>query len=227
MAEKSAFLRDIVKFPNLLCFYRIFVILACCIVFILGFPLIAAFLGLTAGLTDYWDGIYARKHNMTTRVGALLDTVADLLFNFFVISLAVAYGIWPLALLWAWGFRDLSVLAMRASAAQMGFDISSRMLGKVASNFIFYGLFLMPIGYAFSTHYADTIPYYVQVFFVYLSLGAVVVGVIMQWIVAVPYLRSFIKGYNETQAKIAAAKADVVELAAEGAALVDTAEGTK
>lgn len=200
MKQKSPFLTDMAKFPNLLCFYRIVVIFACCIAFLCGFPLVAAFLGLTAGLTDYWDGIYARKHHMETRLGALLDTVADLLFNFIVIAMAVAVDIWPLWLLWAWGLRDLSVLAMRASAAQMGFDIPSKMLGKVASNFIFYGLFLMPIGYALSNDYAEYIPTVLQFGVSYLSFGAVIVGVAMQWLAAIAYVRTFVDGYNRVHA---------------------------
>ena len=51
------FFVDIVKFPNLLCLYRLFAILVGLLFFLNGFAVCGALIGLTAGLTDYWDGI--------------------------------------------------------------------------------------------------------------------------------------------------------------------------
>ena len=201
---KHQFFVDIVKVPNLLCLYRLFAIIFCVVLFLCGFAVVAALIGLTAGLTDYMDGIYARKHNMVTRLGALLDTVADLMFNFFDIAVAVKMDDWPIWVLYLWGFRDLGVLSMRASAAQLGFDIPSSYLGKVASNFIFYALFLMPFDYALNNsnymHHAfvaEHIHPYIGTGLHWLAFGAVLVGIAMQWIAAFQYGRVYIHKYDE------------------------------
>lgn len=202
--NKHQFFIDIVKFPNLLCLYRLFAIIFCVVLFLCGFPIIAALIGLTAGLTDYWDGIYARKHHMVTRLGALLDTVADLMFNFFVIAVAVEMDVWPIWVLYLWGFRDLSVLSMRASAAQLGFDIPSSYLGKVASNFIFYALFLMPIdwalnspNYRFAEFVAQNIHPYIGIGLHWIAFLALLAGIVQQWIAAIQYAGVYIRKYDE------------------------------
>ena len=201
---KHKFFEDIVKFPNLLCLYRIVAILVSVTFFLNGFPVIGSTLGLTAGLTDYWDGIYARKHNMVTKLGALLDTVSDLMFNFFVISAAVVMDVWPIWVLYAWGFRDLAVLAMRASAGQMGFVIPSNRIGKWASNFIFYAMFLMPLVWALTKpeyQYADFvqahIPPYVGSGLDRFAFIGLLIGIAMQWIAAFFYAKAYIHQYDK------------------------------
>ena len=209
------FFEDIKKFPNKLCLYRLFAIIACCSLFIWGgLPVTASMIGLSAGLTDYADGIYARKHNMVTRLGALLDTVADLMFNFFVISTAVYMGVWPIWALFLWGFRDLSVLTMRASAAQLGFDIPSSYLGKLASNFIFYALFLMPIDYAlnspdyrFAGFIADHFHPYIGIGLHWFAFIGLLIGIGMQWYAAYTYAKVYIRKYDEVHKAESEAKA--------------------
>ena len=209
------FFEDIKKFPNKLCLYRLFAIIACCSLFIWGgFPVTASMVGLSAGLTDYADGIYARKHNMVTRLGALLDTVADLMFNFFVISTAVYMGVWPIWALFLWGFRDLSVLTMRASAAQLGIDIPSSYLGKLASNFIFYALFLMPIDYALNSpnyRFAEFVSNHIHqdicVGLHWFAFIGLLIGIVMQWYAAFSYAKVYIRKYDEVHKAEAQAKA--------------------
>lgn len=201
---KHQFFNDIVKVPNLLCLYRLFAIIFCVILFLSGFAVVSSLIGFTAGITDYMDGIYARKHNMVTRLGALLDSVADLMFNFFVIAAGVYMEVWPLFVLFLWGFRDLTVLSMRASAAQLGFDIPSSYLGKVASNFIFYALFLMPLDYAlnspnymFHDFVAANFHPWTGVGLHWFALCGLLIGIAMQWIAAFQYGRVYIRQYDE------------------------------
>lgn len=203
------FFADIKKFPNLLCIYRLFaIIVSVCLYAFAGLAITAALLGLTAGLTDYWDGIYARKHNMVTKLGALLDQISDLMFNFFVLAVTVytgVWGLWGILIMFFWGFRDLAVLSMRASAGQLGFVIPSSYLGKLASNFIFYGLFLMPIDYAlnspnymFHAFVEENIHPYIGFGVHWIAiLGGMVPGIIMQYISAYKYGKSYIEQYDK------------------------------
>ena len=185
------FWRDLKIWPNILCLYRIVAIYIAVLIFYLGFPLIALSLGITAGLTDYLDGYLARKWNQVTDLGALLDTIADLLFAFVVICVAVDHDLWPLYILVFWGLRDVSVLAMRASAAQQGFRIPSNFLGKLASNVLFYSFVVMPVDFAkpFGSHWmSDAIHY--------LGLAGIHVGIALQWITAFYYFRRYIACYQ-------------------------------
>lgn len=213
---KHQFFEDIVKIPNLLCLYRLGAILVSIIFFLTGFPILASLIGLTAGLTDYWDGIYARKHHMVTKLGALLDTVADLLFNFIVISAAVYKDVWPIWALYLWGFRDLSVLAMRTSAGQLGFVIPSNFLGKLASNFIFYALFLMPLVWALKSpeyRFADFVQAHFHEYFVigldWFTFIGLLIGIAMQWKAAFDYAKVYIQKYDEVHKNNPAAENDI------------------
>ena len=214
---KHQFFSDIAKIPNLLCIYRLFAIIACCVLFVyVGLPVTAALIGLTAGLTDYFDGYYARRHNMVTKLGALLDQISDLMFNFFVISAAVYMDVWPLWILFVWGFRDLAVLSMRTSAGQLGFSIPSSYLGKLASNFIFYALFLMPIDYALNSpdymyheFVAAHIHPYIGIGIHWLALlGGMIPGIVLQYISAYSYGKSYIQQYDEIHRKEEAAETE-------------------
>lgn len=67
--------------PNLLSFFRIFLIPVFIVSFILGegdemswWPIIILFI---SGLTDLLDGFIARKYNQITNLGIILDPIAD------------------------------------------------------------------------------------------------------------------------------------------------------
>lgn len=216
MKQDHQFFIDIANFPNKLCIFRLVVILISVTCFLCGLPVTASIIGLIAGLTDKWDGIYARKHNMCTELGALLDQISDLLFNFFVISAAVVMGVWPIWVLFLWGFRDLSVLCMRTSAGQLGFSIPSSFLGKVATFEMFCALFFMPLDWALNNDnymFAD----YVQAHFhPYIGVGmhwlaflGILVGIGMQYVTAAKYARTYVHKYDEAvQAKKAAERGE-------------------
>ncbi|MDX9723803.1 MAG: CDP-alcohol phosphatidyltransferase family protein [Myxococcota bacterium] len=198
-SNSAAFYRDIRKLPNLLCLYRLVAILIAVAIFFLGHPLLSLALGITAGLTDYFDGYFARKWNQVTELGALLDTVADLLFAFACITLAIQIEVWPLYLLYLWAIRDISVLTLRASAAQQGFTIPSIFLGKLASNFIFYSLCFFPLDYAApfgQDHWFSLVARWIGLFGIHAGLA-------MQWITAFHYLRRYIQNYQPQAPKAA------------------------
>lgn len=204
MRQNHQFFKDIANFPNKLCIFRLVVILISVTCFLCGLPVTASIIGLIAGLTDKWDGIYARKHNMCTELGALLDQISDLLFNFFVISAAVYMGVWPIWVLFLWGFRDLSVLCMRTSAGQLGFSIPSSFLGKVATFEMFCALFFMPLDWALNNNeymYADFVQAhfhpYIGIGMHWLAFLGILVGIGMQYVTAAKYARTYVNKYDE------------------------------
>lgn len=194
---KAAFLRDLGRPPNLVCLARVVLLWASIQSFYAGWFVGCFAFGIVGGLTDYLDGWLARRLNMVSELGALLDQVTDLLFAFVCLSLLAVEGFWPTYLLLAWGFRDISVLAMRLSAAQLRLTIPSSKLGKVASNFLFYSFIFgfldmagargLELGEA-----KDAVRW--------VGLGAVHIGVVLQWVTAFGYLRVYVRNYEGSEA---------------------------
>ena len=66
--------------PNALSLFRLFLVPVYLVVFFSTLPhahLLAATIFIVAGLTDILDGYIARKYNMITRLGRILDPLAD------------------------------------------------------------------------------------------------------------------------------------------------------
>ncbi|MEK9619069.1 MAG: CDP-diacylglycerol--glycerol-3-phosphate 3-phosphatidyltransferase [Flavobacteriales bacterium] len=66
--------------PNFLSFSRIFLLFPIIISFEYNFYLFSVTTFIIAAMTDYLDGLIARKNNLTTKSGALLDLLADKIF---------------------------------------------------------------------------------------------------------------------------------------------------
>ena len=66
--------------PNILSFSRIIFLIPIIILFENNMYLSSVIFFLTASITDYLDGFFARRHNKTSDLGALLDLLADKIF---------------------------------------------------------------------------------------------------------------------------------------------------
>jgi len=82
-------------------------------------------------VTDFFDGYFARRLNKTTRLGTLLDPIADkLLMSAAFISL-VEIGLaraWMVVIIIG---REFAVSGLRSIAAAQGFTIDASELGKI------------------------------------------------------------------------------------------------
>lgn len=83
-----------------------------------------------ACLTDWFDGWYARRHNLKTRLGALLDPLADK-----ILVAAALVALVEHRLLWSWVValilaREFLVTGLRLVAAAEGVVISADRWGK-------------------------------------------------------------------------------------------------
>jgi len=92
--------------------------------------LIAAVIFIAASLTDWLDGVMARRWNQVTRLGTLLDPVADkLLVAAALISLVQVdmLDAWIAVLIIG---RELAVTGLRGVALSMGVVVPASALGK-------------------------------------------------------------------------------------------------
>lgn len=84
-----------------------------------------------ASATDLWDGWYARKHNIVSNFGKLMDPMADKLLNSTAFILLCAVGKLPAIFAIIFIGREFVISAFRLIAAERGTVIAAGFLGKV------------------------------------------------------------------------------------------------
>ncbi len=122
-----------VNLPNLLTLSRLLLIPVFVMVFSDPTPnrsLLAAAVFLVAALTDLLDGYLARRRSQVTKLGKLLDPIADKLLVLSGLILLVQYerlAAWIAIVIIA---REVTVTGIRALAATDGIIISAETAGK-------------------------------------------------------------------------------------------------
>lgn len=119
--------------PNGLTLFRIFLVPFLVVVLLTKFTnreYVALAIFLVAAVTDLFDGYLARKYNQVTKLGILLDPIADkLLMSAAFISL-VEIGMAPAWMIVVIIGREFAVTGLRSIAAQQGVSIPASPLGK-------------------------------------------------------------------------------------------------
>jgi CDP-diacylglycerol--glycerol-3-phosphate 3-phosphatidyltransferase len=126
---------EIWNLPNALTLLRIFLVPFLVVVLLTKFSgreYVGLSIFLLAAITDFLDGWIARRRNQTTRLGALLDPIADkLLMSAAFISLVemdpVHVPAWMVVIIIG---REFAVSGLRSIAAQQGVTIAASPLGK-------------------------------------------------------------------------------------------------
>ena len=121
--------------PNILTLCRIFT--APLLVVLLSFPTpvnraVAALLFVLASTTDYFDGYLARRYNVISSVGKLLDPMADKLLVMAVLIMLVAcregsVPAWMVVIILG---REIMITSLRGVASTQGVVIEAEELGK-------------------------------------------------------------------------------------------------
>lgn len=165
--------------PNFITLLRIFLLpLPCALLFIESYlaKVFSLGLGSILGFTDYVDGVLARRQKKVTRIGAMLDPVADKIFVTVVYLSLVYLGYFPFAqvallisrellvsFLRSWFTEDLRVIniARYKTAFQMilaGLAIGLSLIKPELIVYIHYALWLLVV---FS--WVSAIPYFYRV----------------------------------------------------------------
>ena len=105
--------------------------------------IISGIIFIIASLSDFVDGRLARKNNMITDTGKILDSIADkVLVNSVLIIFASQGFIHPIIAV-IYIFRDEIVNALRIHAAKNGIVVPAGMNGKIKTFAMMIGLSLM------------------------------------------------------------------------------------
>lgn len=103
---------------------------------------VAAVIFLIASLTDFLDGFIARKYNMVTDFGKMVDAIADkVLVNSTLIILSSQGFVAPIITVIII-FRDTIVDTIKMLAASKGKVVAAISTGKVKTAFLMVGIFL-------------------------------------------------------------------------------------
>jgi CDP-diacylglycerol--glycerol-3-phosphate 3-phosphatidyltransferase len=119
--------------PNALTLLRIFLVPLLVVVLLTrieGHAYLGAGIFSLAMLTDYLDGYFARRRNEVTRLGILLDPLADKLLIAAALLSLVEMGLVPAWMVMIILARELAVTGLRNVAAGRGVLIRASVLGK-------------------------------------------------------------------------------------------------
>jgi CDP-diacylglycerol---glycerol-3-phosphate 3-phosphatidyltransferase len=119
--------------PNALTVLRIFLVPLLVVVLLTRFEghvYFGAAIFALAVLTDYLDGYFARRRNEVTRLGILLDPLADKLLTAAAFLSLVEMGLVPAWVVMIILARELAVTGLRNLAAGRGILIRASGLGK-------------------------------------------------------------------------------------------------
>lgn len=120
--------------PNILTVFRI-AVTGVFIHFLLSGGFKASFIAVVAfvvgSLTDYLDGYIARKYNLISDFGKIMDPIADkflVLSAFFVFVRLELISAW---VVWAIAFREIIITLLRLKAIGKNKIIAAEQLGKI------------------------------------------------------------------------------------------------
>lgn len=117
--------------PNKLTIMRVVAVPFFVAFYLNHYTLIAFVLFVAASITDYLDGAIARKHNLVTNFGKIMDPLADKILVYSAFCCMVENGLvpgWMLIIILA---REFAVAGMRTVAASEGIVIAAGTTGKI------------------------------------------------------------------------------------------------
>ena len=117
--------------PNKLTVGRMIAVPFFVALYMLGYNIAATVLFIVASFTDMLDGKIARKHNLVTNFGKIMDPLADKILVYSAFCIMVENGTipgWTLIVILA---REFTIAGMRTVAASDGIVIAAGMSGKI------------------------------------------------------------------------------------------------
>ena len=144
------------NFINFITIARIFLAPIILVFLIFGNYLVCILLFFLAGLTDYFDGYFARRYNAVSELGEILDPIADkILVVFILIGLSVELDSQLMALLSSLIIaREIGVAALRDYSARNNLSERTKVTflakAKTSVQLLTIGLYLLALAISFN-----------------------------------------------------------------------------
>ena len=117
--------------PNKLTVGRVIAVPFFIVAYMMEYYAFAFILFIAASLTDMLDGKIARKYNLVTNFGKIMDPLADKILVYSAFCLMVEDGTVPGWMLIVILAREFAIAGMRTVAASEGLVIAAAMSGKI------------------------------------------------------------------------------------------------
>ena len=101
------------------------------VLYLTGYPYIAAAVFVIASVTDFLDGHLARKYDLVTNFGKIMDPLADKLLVTSALVCMVQTGIVPGWMVIVILAREFAITGLRSVAASEGIVIAAAWSGKI------------------------------------------------------------------------------------------------
>ena len=157
--------------PNILTFFRFALAIVVVVLMHVGEQIyfeIACWGVVLAGLTDFLDGMFARKYKLESNFGKFLDPLADKVFVFAALVMLVwLHRIEPVLVIVIMS-REVLITGIRAIAGSQGIVIPAGMTGKIKTTFQMIGigaLILYEEYFWLDAHIVGTICIWVSLYF--------------------------------------------------------------
>ena len=137
--------------PNKLTISRIIAVPFFIGCYLTGFYIPAFVIFILASLTDMLDGKIARKYNLVTNFGKIMDPLADKILVYSAFCLMVEDGTIPGWMLIVILAREFLIAGMRTVAASEGIVIAAAMSGKIKTVLQMIAVPLLLLGTALGT----------------------------------------------------------------------------
>jgi cardiolipin synthase len=132
--------------PNFLTIIRLFLVPVFVMVFFSGTQnatIISVSIFLAAGFTDVLDGYIARKYNMVTKWGTVLDPFADKLMSITVLISFAIKNIIPAWVLYVIGIKELLMIIGGAVLFKKGTCVPAKIYGKITTVLFYISIFVL------------------------------------------------------------------------------------
>ena len=117
--------------PNKLTTMRMALVPVFIVLYLMDYHYTAAAVFIAASLTDFLDGHLARKHNLVTNFGKIMDPLADKLLVASALVCMVQTGVVPGWMVIVILAREFAITGLRSVAASEGVVIAAAWSGKI------------------------------------------------------------------------------------------------
>lgn len=148
---------DLVNIPNLLTIIRLFFVPLFIITYFSAYEnalYIAVFIFIIAGITDVLDGFIARKYNLITKFGQVLDPFADKMMQLAVLVCFTITKSIPIWIIIIYGAKELTMIfgGFLLYTKKEKVVIPANSFGKAATLTFYLAILSVAIEYEYSTY---------------------------------------------------------------------------